>query len=155
MAQRSESRAKLAWAMPSKQAILKQSFIRSSGAAVDGWWLMVDGWWMMGNTPSAPFLYNESSKISWHWQRWGLRRLFFSSPLLRKVAIYLYEKSVRNSQKVKYPRIFNEIITDTWWNIRGYVMKYSRIFEEFGMAGGIIYPIGQTFGMFLAIFFVH
>ena len=36
MAQRSESRAKLAWAMPSKQAILKQSFIRSSGAAVDG-----------------------------------------------------------------------------------------------------------------------
>ena len=31
-------------------------------------------------------------------------------------------------------------------------MKYSRIFEEFGMAGGIIYPIGQTFGTFLAIF---
>ena len=43
MAQRSESRAKLAWAMPSKQAILKQSFIRSSVAAVEGLWLMDDG----------------------------------------------------------------------------------------------------------------
>ena len=31
-------------------------------------------------------------------------------------------------------------------------MKYSRIFEEFGMVGGIIFPMEQTYGKFLLVF---
>ena len=36
------------------------------------------------------------------------------------------------SKKLAYPWIRNEISMDTWWNIRGYLMKYSRIRKLFG-----------------------
>ena len=37
-----------------------------------------------------------------------------------------------NTQKVKYPRIRNEISVNTLLNIRGYLMKYPWIRKLFG-----------------------
>ena len=42
-----------------------------------------------------------------------LRLFYFSSPLHCKVTAYLPEKQCVSTEKVKYPRIFNEISMDT------------------------------------------
>ena len=49
------------------------------------------------------------------------------------------------TQKLKYPRIFNEISAVTQWNIHGYVMKYPWIFEFLYTE---IFVFGQMFGDF-------
>ena len=119
-------------------------------------WLMDDGWWMMVRVIPLrlhSYITKVHKSVGYGWGKGkGKGWLSLSSPLHRKVTIYLHKKSVRNIQKIKYPRIFNEIIADTRWNIHGYVMKYPRIFEEFGKADGIICPIGQTLGTLLATF---
>ena len=120
----------------------------------DGWWLMDDGWWVIP-LPLHSYITKVHKSVGYGWGKGkgkGKGWLSLSSPLHRKVTIYLHKKSVRNIQKIKYPRIFNEIIADTRWNIHGYVMKYPRIFEEFGKADGIISPIGQTLDTLLATF---
>ena len=101
--------------------------------------------------PLHSYITKVHKSVGYGWGK-GKGWVSLSSPLHRKVTIYLYKKSVRNIQKIKYPRIFNEIIADTRWNIHGYVMKYPRIFEEFGKADGIISPIGQTLDTLLATF---
>ena len=117
MAQRSESRAKLAWAMPSKQAILKQSFIRTraihnSQLTIHNWQFTIHNW---------QFTIHESQIIILHRHHVNENILSLSPTAQKKLA-----RSV--SKVCPMGQIITSATPDSS-NIRGYFITYPWIFH--------------------------
>ena len=132
MAQRSESRAKLAWAMPSKQAILKQSFIRSraihnSQLTIHNWQFTIDNSqiinhksWITNHNPASPPRKRKHSVIVTYCAKKLARSVSKVCPMGQIITSATPDSSNIRGYFITYPWIFHYVSAVISLNIRGY-----------------------------------